>query len=31
MIPLPLIAFGMIAVLLGLFALLPEFDHFEDK
>jgi hypothetical protein len=31
MIPLPFVAFGMIAVLFGLFALLPEFEGFTDK
>jgi len=31
MIPLPLIAFGVIACLLGIIALLPDFDGFSDE
>ena len=30
MIPLPLLAFGMIACLLGIIALLPDFERFGD-
>jgi len=30
MLPLPLIAIGIIACLLGIVALLPDFEHFED-
>ena len=31
MIPLPWIAFGMIVVLFGLIALLPDFEEFGDE
>ena len=31
MIPLPLLAFGMIACLLGIIALLPDFERFGDE
>ena len=31
MIPLPLLAFGMIACILGIIALLPDFDGFSDE
>lgn len=30
MIPLPLLAFGFIACLLGIIALMPDFDRFGD-
>ncbi len=31
MLPLPLIALGVIACLFGIIALLPDFEHFEDQ
>ncbi len=31
MIPLPWIAFGIIAALLGIIALLPDFERFSDE
>lgn len=31
MIPLPLLAFGMIACILGIIALLPDIDGFSDE
>jgi hypothetical protein len=31
MIPLPLLAFGMIVCLLGIIALLPDFERFSDE
>lgn len=30
MIPLPILAFGIIACLLGIIALMPDFEHFGD-
>lgn len=30
MIPLPLLAFGFVACLLGIIALMPDFEHFGD-
>lgn len=30
MLPLPIIAIGIIACVLGIIALLPDFEHFED-
>lgn len=31
MLPLSLIAFGVVACLLGIIALLPDFEHFGDE
>jgi hypothetical protein len=31
MLPVPLIAFGVIAALLGIIALLPDFERFSDE
>jgi hypothetical protein len=31
MLPLPLIAFGVIVCLLGIIALMPDFEHFGDE
>lgn len=30
MIPLPLLAFGFVVCLLGIIALMPDFEHFSD-
>ncbi len=30
MIPLPILAFGVVACLLGIIALMPDFEHFGD-
>lgn len=31
MLPLPLLAFGIIACLFAIIALLPDFEHFGDE